>query len=551
MGHYVGARYVPKFANPLEWAENTAYEAMTVVSYNNNSYTSKIPVPSTIGNPADNSTYWALTGNYNAQVEQYRQETENYNTQVEQYRQETENYNTQVEQYRQETSELNKTSINVLPYYKNGTDINTLIDDNVTLFFPKGEYIVDLIINKSNVTIKGNNATIKGSITVNTPITVNNTQPDANFCIDSINLTKNLNNYAIRLIKARHGLIHNVKIDNTYEYGIYQKESEKYNQPVNRITITACTIQSSYGFYSTANSTMPLGDITISDNYFEQTKSSIYVNRCDGIKIANNTFFTDVTVTEAYDQIYCEHVLWLSLLGNTLFESSKNSIHVYRSQQGIIADNIIGFCGEVNISDGIYMEGLDNTESQYDLCLYNICNNFIFRPSGNGINCGLRTCHISIQGNYTFVPGSTERYRGTENTNNLTKYCVNYPLMNNYKYGFSAVYNNFGSHSNLMANNAIFKGGNQGNDLNEHIQEIASQEFVAGTEYKFDLNNYPRETIIGVIPYTTGTPQYLAQFTISKYNTLEVYIKNNYTSNLTTSIKLLIITVKSSNIPAA
>lgn len=75
MGHYVGARYVPKFANPLEWAENTAYEAMTVVSYNNNSYTSKIPVPSTIGNPADNSTYWALSGNYNAQVEQYRQET--------------------------------------------------------------------------------------------------------------------------------------------------------------------------------------------------------------------------------------------------------------------------------------------------------------------------------------------------------------------------------------------------------------------------------------------------------------------------------------------
>jgi len=87
MGHYVGARYVPKFANPLEWAENTAYEAMTVVSYNNNSYTSKIPVPATVGNPADNPDYWALTGNYNAQVEQYRQETENYNAQVEQYRQ--------------------------------------------------------------------------------------------------------------------------------------------------------------------------------------------------------------------------------------------------------------------------------------------------------------------------------------------------------------------------------------------------------------------------------------------------------------------------------
>ena len=73
---YVGARYVPKFASPVEWASNTSYEALTIVTFNNASYTSKVPVPPTVGNPADNPNYWALTGNYNAQVEQYRQETE-------------------------------------------------------------------------------------------------------------------------------------------------------------------------------------------------------------------------------------------------------------------------------------------------------------------------------------------------------------------------------------------------------------------------------------------------------------------------------------------
>ena len=73
---YVGARYVPKFADPVAWASGTSYEAMTIVTYNNSSYTSKIPVPATVGNPAGNPDYWALTGNYNAQVEQYRQETE-------------------------------------------------------------------------------------------------------------------------------------------------------------------------------------------------------------------------------------------------------------------------------------------------------------------------------------------------------------------------------------------------------------------------------------------------------------------------------------------
>ena len=74
--HYVGARYVPKLANPVEWAADTSYEALTIVTFNNASYTSKIQVPPTVGNPANNPKYWALTGNYNAQVEQYRQETE-------------------------------------------------------------------------------------------------------------------------------------------------------------------------------------------------------------------------------------------------------------------------------------------------------------------------------------------------------------------------------------------------------------------------------------------------------------------------------------------
>ena len=73
---YVGARYVPKFANPTAWTSGTSYEAMTIVTYNNSSYTSKIQVPPTVGNPADNPQYWALTGNYNAQVEEYRQATE-------------------------------------------------------------------------------------------------------------------------------------------------------------------------------------------------------------------------------------------------------------------------------------------------------------------------------------------------------------------------------------------------------------------------------------------------------------------------------------------
>lgn len=71
---YTGARYVPKFyensLNPLSpvWESGVSYEAFTVVTYLDDSYTSKIPVPASVGNPANNPTYWVRTGNYNAAI---------------------------------------------------------------------------------------------------------------------------------------------------------------------------------------------------------------------------------------------------------------------------------------------------------------------------------------------------------------------------------------------------------------------------------------------------------------------------------------------------
>lgn len=66
---YIGARYVPIFAG--EWNSETAYEPLTVVNYYNASYTSKKDVPA--GVVPTNTSYWAMTGNYNQQVEEYRQ----------------------------------------------------------------------------------------------------------------------------------------------------------------------------------------------------------------------------------------------------------------------------------------------------------------------------------------------------------------------------------------------------------------------------------------------------------------------------------------------
>lgn len=77
---YIGARYVPLFADPLTWDITKAYEALTIVYYQGNSFTSRQAVPA--GIDITNDSYWALTGNYNAQIEQYRAEVQAYDGRI-------------------------------------------------------------------------------------------------------------------------------------------------------------------------------------------------------------------------------------------------------------------------------------------------------------------------------------------------------------------------------------------------------------------------------------------------------------------------------------
>lgn len=77
---YVGARYVPVFADPLEWSDQREYEPLTIVAYQGNSYTSVQSVP--VGIDIDNTAYWAQTGNYNAQIEAYRREVLAYDGRI-------------------------------------------------------------------------------------------------------------------------------------------------------------------------------------------------------------------------------------------------------------------------------------------------------------------------------------------------------------------------------------------------------------------------------------------------------------------------------------
>ena len=77
---YVGARYVPVFANPLEWSDTREYEPLTIVTHQGNSFTSMQYTPT--GIDIGNTDYWAITGNFNAQVEAYRAEVRAFDDRI-------------------------------------------------------------------------------------------------------------------------------------------------------------------------------------------------------------------------------------------------------------------------------------------------------------------------------------------------------------------------------------------------------------------------------------------------------------------------------------
>ena len=75
---YIGARYVPIFVG--DWDNTKTYEPLSIVQNAGASYTSRQYVPAGIA--INNTDYWALTGNYNAQVESYRQDVLAYNGRI-------------------------------------------------------------------------------------------------------------------------------------------------------------------------------------------------------------------------------------------------------------------------------------------------------------------------------------------------------------------------------------------------------------------------------------------------------------------------------------
>lgn len=142
---YIGARYVPVFYvnsdGTNEWRSGVEYEALTVVSWNSNSYTSRQPVPPNIGNPSDNPDYWVQTGNFNQQLANLTNDLAGIDERVEQL---------------EAVAGHTYAPVNIMSLgAKNdgSADVSGIINaytNRYSLYFPEGVYRLDNVVNVKN-----------------------------------------------------------------------------------------------------------------------------------------------------------------------------------------------------------------------------------------------------------------------------------------------------------------------------------------------------------------------------------------------------------------
>ena len=92
---YIGARYVPIFADPVEWDDEREYEPLTIVVHDGNCYTSKCYVPKGAQlppYPEGQTKYWVKTSDYNYQFADLKKTVTDLSRLVEQFQKDNERF---------------------------------------------------------------------------------------------------------------------------------------------------------------------------------------------------------------------------------------------------------------------------------------------------------------------------------------------------------------------------------------------------------------------------------------------------------------------------
>lgn len=351
---YIGARYVPKFfENPngtCEWlGSSIGYEALTIVTYLNNSFTSKKTVPA--GVDISDTNYWVNTGNYNAQLQQIIDEIDVFK---EVYAASPEMYGAKGDGITDDTVAFQR----------------AITDGNVTLEHGKTYLISDAINVPSNRVINGNGATVKiaddGSLV----------------CLESDA------NKAVFVIKGKTNVtVNNIIFDlNGSSLGLYNDSTKLVNTGViidnsSDVSVYNCRFINAYTECVWVHATSE--NINVCYNYFKHVlqnqglrKTGVYcVSHTGNMNVSYNTFDElDIQPQYGCGGIFFANVFGAECSYNRVINCGRSNAHghpvasicVYDSCENI---NIIG--NYINsVESFIRMDGSRGIRVSKNVCIY-------------------------------------------------------------------------------------------------------------------------------------------------------------------------------------
>lgn len=223
---YVGARYVPKLMG--EWNKALQYEALSIVTYEGNSFTSKIPVPANID--ISNNEYWVNTGNFNAQIANISNNMQKLGT-----------YYTP-EYFGCKGDGVTNDTVNFQKC------IDACIEDNKSLMcFPNKSYLLDGINLKNCKNVDFNNCKLIATSTCKSLITIN-TNNDNILMQNVVCIDENCDS-VINLNYIQHYTLNNISIFNVKNIAIDFKEG--FENILQNIYIETDSVNSAYGLITT------------------------------------------------------------------------------------------------------------------------------------------------------------------------------------------------------------------------------------------------------------------------------------------------------------
>ena len=391
---YIGNRYTPLFCGDWDITKNTTYENMSVVSYQGNSYISKVAIPK--GIDITNTQYWMKAFDYNVQLEIYRGQVADYIEQMVTTQNQMVDFTNRVSVMQSTVGQMIQLNVKDYP----SVDVAlTHITDNTLVFFPPGIYAdvqnVATIQNVNNVKFVGFGAEIKCKVLKNdgtlgsqyaTPFNFINC---TNITFEGLKINGGFTGTPIQIYDSAYSkLVKASGVD-----GLKFKDVTFSGHSTNR---TNGTPSYDAGILITGSNNVVFSDCKYKDNYME----GIWIESCTNVKIDNlqATNLNGWTILDIFKCKYVNIINCNSLARNGIYDDTA-TLNIYSSDIKIDKSSFSGGSG-IDFSDENNYCG--TTESNIKVSETYINGKYGFHISGDKYVNNVIIDKCKIDANYGF-----------------------------------------------------------------------------------------------------------------------------------------------------